>query len=49
MMKIVDGVFAWIAALAVTIAHAADPPRRVGMLNYSDARDVRMAQFRHAL
>ena len=30
-------------------ANAADLPRRVGMLNYADARDVRVTQFRDAL
>jgi putative ABC transport system substrate-binding protein len=45
----IAGLFAWIATFAATTAQAADPPRRVGMLNYADARNVRVAQFRDAL
>src|SRR5262249_10701651 len=49
MIKIVAGLLAWLTMLLAMAAHAADPPRRVGMLNYADAQDVRVAQFRDAL
>jgi putative ABC transport system substrate-binding protein len=49
MIRIVAGLLAWLTVFVATVAHAADPPRRVGMLNYADARDVRVVQFRDAL
>ena len=48
-MKAVAGLLTCVALLATTAAHAADPPRRIGVLNYADARDVRVVQFRDAL
>ena len=49
MLKVVACLLAWLAPLAAATAQAADPPRHVGVLNYADARDVRVAQFRDAL
>src|SRR3977135_1681830 len=49
MIKVVAALLAWLMMLVTTAAHAADPPRRVGILNYADARDVRVVQFRDAL
>ena len=46
---ITTALLGWLAVFAVTPAHCADPPRHVGILNYADARDVRVAQFREAL
>ena len=49
MIRIFAGMLAWLSLLVATGAHAADLPRRVGILNYADARDVRVVQFRDAL
>ena len=49
MVRTIAGLLTCLVLLAATAAQAADPPRRVGMLNYADAEDVRVAQFRDAL
>jgi putative tryptophan/tyrosine transport system substrate-binding protein len=47
--KVAAGVLGWLALAIAFPALCADPPRRVGILNYADAQDVRAAQFRAAL
>src|SRR5215831_9369535 len=49
MIKIVTCFLAWLGLLVATPLHAADAVRRVGLLNYANASDVRVAQFRDAL
>lgn len=47
MLRAAIAGFVWL--LLVVPAQPADAPRRVGILNYADAQDVRAAQFRAAL
>jgi hypothetical protein len=38
VIRIVAGLLAWLTLPLATAAHAAAPPRRVGMLNYGGRR-----------
>ena len=48
MIKELTGLLILIGLFMTTSLHA-DPLRRVGMLNYANASDVRVVQFRDAL
>src|SRR5215475_3639899 len=49
MIKIVACLLALLGSFVATSLHASDAVRRVGMLNYANASDIRVTQFRDAL